>query len=338
MKLFTLFILILCCFSMAFAEKVAELKELNDPCSLKFHGNEIFILDNPEVKIYSLADYRFLRKFGQTGEGPGEVQPLPDSFFEIHKNKVITNGLCKIAYFSPGGDHLEDKKYSFMALKHLHVGDNLAFLRFNFNQKDTEQSFDVVLHDSQLKKIKSLYSMKQPSVTKLKKIMEPLVMVHIAAAGDRLFVFDQSGGFRIQVFDAAGKKLKSIDVPYEKLPVTEAFKKSVIDFLKQNKSTREIPLLEQNIGFYDTMPVMKSFQVVENKIYVQTYKEKDGRMEFYILDLDGKVLKKVFLPVGLYPRTGGTGDVTFSFKGDYCYYLAEDTAEEVWELHRVKIE
>ena len=73
--------------------------------------------------------------------------------------------------------------------------------------------------------------------------------------------------------------------------------------------------------------------MVDDKIFILTFKEKDDKAEFLILSLKGKLLQKVFLPlkkisvVDYYPYTIDDGRF---------FQLIENQETENWELHRVK--
>lgn len=87
------------------------------------------------------------------------------------------------------------------------------------------------------------------------------------------------------------------------------------------------------------IPVMKMSLVKDGKIYVQTYKEKDNLSEFFILDFNGKVLKKVFLPVDIDTfNIQASADALFTFHGGKCYYLIDDPEKEKWGLYMKKMD
>ena len=58
-----------------FAVKLAVLPELNRPSYLEIRENEVFVLDETAVKVYSLKDCHLVRQFGKKGNGPGELMP-----------------------------------------------------------------------------------------------------------------------------------------------------------------------------------------------------------------------------------------------------------------------
>lgn len=51
-------------------------------------------------------------------------------------------------------------------------------------------------------------------------------------------------------------------------------------------------------------PAIKTCLVADKKLYVQTYKEKDEKTEFYIFNINGKLEKKTLIPVIKKKSTG----------------------------------
>ncbi len=90
------------------------------------------------------------------------------------------------------------------------------------------------------------------------------------------------------------------------------------------------------IYFPEYLPVIRNILVIDKEIYVQTYKTKERLSEFFILDLNGSVLKTVFLPAAKWERKlRPTPAVTYAFKDNKYYYLEENMDKEEWELHMV---
>jgi hypothetical protein len=75
--------------------------------------------------------------------------------------------------------------------------------------------------------------------------------------------------------------------------------------------------------------------VADDRIYVLTYKMKEGMTECIVMDLKGKEEKRVFV---LAPELLGMDFYAKYeiYKGEF-YTLLENEDEEVWELHRMKL-
>jgi hypothetical protein len=69
--------------------------------------------------------------------------------------------------------------------------------------------------------------------------------------------------------------------------------------------------------------------------YVQTYKAKENKEEYVIMDLKGNIIKRVYIQkfdnVTLTGKMLGTK--LHTIYNDKLYYLVENEDEEEWELH-----
>ena len=75
--------------------------------------------------------------------------------------------------------------------------------------------------------------------------------------------------------------------------------------------------------------------VADKKVYIQTYLKENGKDEFFIYDLNGKFLKRLFLPV-VYRNS--LKPFPYTIMNNRLYQLIENEDAEVWELHAEKIE
>lgn len=86
--------------------------------------------------------------------------------------------------------------------------------------------------------------------------------------------------------------------------------------------------------FPDYFPAVKRILIRDQLLYVLTFKKQDNRYEFFIFDLEGKLLKKSFVPLKdrrfmiPYP---------FEIHKNKLYQMVENDETEVIELHRFDI-
>ncbi len=83
-KGFTIIVIILLFFVGSFGEllmakKVVTLSGILAPSDIKIDEERIYITQHEEIYIYSLKDYRLIKKFGRKGEGPGEFKLSDDN-------------------------------------------------------------------------------------------------------------------------------------------------------------------------------------------------------------------------------------------------------------------
>ncbi len=338
-KIVFIILLVLLIFSsFGFPEKLSVLAELTNPAMIEIDGEELYVLDDVEVYVYSLQDYGFLRKFGKRGEGPGELLPPPDMplMMQVRKEDVILYSFNKMIYFSKAGKMIKEQRIPFIAFRIIPFGKNYAVIKFARSNQG-ESQVGVLLFDAEVKELKKLYETELLNDFRKGKIAFPLVNVHIQCSEHQLFVLDQKLEFEIQRFDLEGNQLTPIKHPYQKIKVTEAYKKEGWEWLNIQPAFKTAPDAVKNmIYFTEYLPVIRNILVIDKKIYVHTYKTKEKLSEFFILDLNGSVLKTVFLPAAKWERqVRPTQAVTYAFKDNKYYYLEENMDEEEWELHMV---
>jgi hypothetical protein len=140
---------------------------------------------------------------------------------------------------------------------------------------------------------------------------------------NRIYVGDTRKGFFIDVFDNSGNRLYSINKKYEKIKMTRDHIKDIREGNKENDR------LYTNLTggkikhvFRDFFPAYKDFSVQDDKLYVFTYRKKNGKREVIIMDLSGKELGRTFVTITR---------INTIANGRY-YYLKDNIETEEWEL------
>lgn len=337
-KIVFLVLLVLLIFaSHGFPGKLSVLAELSNPGVIEIDGDELFVLDDVQVYVYSLQDYRFLRKFGKKGEGPGELLPAPDLpiTMQVSKEYVLLHSFNKMIYFTKTGKMIKEKRIPFIVFQVIPFGKNYAVTKFIRTNEGGSQ-VSVLIFSAEFKELKNLYETALLNDQGKGKIAFPLTSVYIQCLDNQLFLVDQQKEFEIQRFDLEGNRLTPIKKAYQKIKVTEAYKKESWEWIKLQPAYKNAPgIVERMLYFLEYLPVTKNFLAKNNKIYLQTYKTKDSLYEFFILDINGTVLKTVFLPGAKKESIRPNPAVTYAFKDNKYYYLEENLDEEEWELHGV---
>ncbi len=340
-KMLMFLFLILLFLSFGFAEKLAVLPEINRPGFIEIDDNTLYVLDDMEVKIYSMTDYRFLRKLGKVGGGPGELIPGDEipAQMQVVDGEVFLNSQIKWIRFSTAGQVIKEKTVPFMGMQIIPVklGELYAISRVSFDE--TRQIFfRVILYDNDLNEIKTIYtSEKSPTLAGTGKIIVPSNFTYMCCSGGRLFITSgRREKFHIDVFDLEGNPLKPITLEYERPRWTDSFKREVIHWFSTFPRYRALAtpeLLRQKLVFPQYLPAIRNVTAADNKVYVQTYKNKGNLSEFLVFDVNGKLLKRVFLPDTCRYKIKTNPDVTFTIKNNKYYHLAENEETEQWELH-----
>lgn len=331
-KMTVVFIFLLSlCFSYVFAKKLAALPQLNNPISIEIHEDELYILDEVVVYVYSLKDYRLLRKFGKKGEGEGELMPNTEVplVMNIANGNVFLNSQIKMIQYSKKGEIIKEQRIPF-SFQTIPFGEN--YVSIKISTSSAMNTFNVILYDPGFNQLKVLYSRERIPRSRRGKLSLPPELIIIRSSKDKLFVFDQKKGFVIDTFDLQGKRVNHIKIDYRRIKMTDYFKNAAEAWFRAQPSFRmATEELREMIYFPDYLPIMRNFIIKNQKLYIQTYRTRGNSSEFIFLDFDGKLIKQTFLPDYEKSPVQLNSSNIFTFFNEKYYHLLGK--ESVWEIH-----
>ncbi len=331
--LFTfLFILLVLPVYHAAAKKVATFPELLTPFDILVDNDRFFINESATIYSFSLKDYSLIRKFGKKGEGPGEFKLDDDNtvFISLLPNSLMINSVGRISYFSKDGAFIKEMpNHSGRWLKPLE--DHFVGMRIWYDKENTRFR-TVCIFDPQLKRLKDIYTEVhgiQPRKKTIDAVSWPSSWNYLTY-GDKVYIMGKAK--ELYVYNKKGDKISTFQLDYQQIKVTSAKKEDYITFYKKIDPywRARWERLKNWFIFPDYFPVARYFNIKDDRIYIMTYKEEQNKKEFLILDMKGKLLKKVLLPVASWDIMGV---LPFDFKGDKLYQLVENQDTETWELH-----
>ncbi len=290
--------------------------------------------------MYSLKDLRFIRKFGQKGEGPGElkVNPSATNFLVPLADSVLIVGFDKAIRFSKTGQVIKEFKIPTFTNYLCPLGKNYVGIRFKPGDKG-KADLAVVIFDQDFKVIKELYA--QPMSGGQNLIDLTIDSLNISIYNEKIFIEQSPKGFLISVFDTGGNQLYQVKKEYEKIKFTEKHKETVLNRLKEDRQIKALGWENfknlVKIIHGDFLPTIQDMTVADNRIYVKAPHNKNDNAEFIIMDLKGNTLKKVYLPevkkTKVLDEVLGRPARFYKIYQDKFYYLHENEEEEEWELH-----
>jgi hypothetical protein len=335
-------VFLLAAFGSSLFAAVVELPGIINPGSVAVDENHIYITDFPSVYIYSLKDYRLIKKFGRRGEGPREW--LKFNLLSLHENYLVIGDRNKMLFFSKTGDYIKEMK----AKSIIYWGGRPAANGFIAEGRAAENDFQyetVSLYDQDLRKTKEIY--RAPFFWQYKKSSDKCDAIevggiHFQVYGDYI-LFRKNLDFTFEVLDTSGKKLYTIQLPYSRLPFSQSMKKRHHEYFQVTAPWKRLYReMEKEIHFPSHLPAVQSFIAADNKIYVLTYETRGNQSKFIILDLKGKKLKEAWLPLVQSDRwfqhrltqwvRFGCSHPTFTIRDNTFYHLAETEDGEQWEL------
>ena len=305
--------------------KVVPMKGLMKPDALQADKKHLYITDGWEIKIFSRKDFKPVKTFGKKGEGPGEFMGYIIAY--VQPDYIFINTPNKILYYSLDGNFIKEKRIRGIFGRFKPV--NEGFVGYHYAPRKGVMHEYVFLMDSELKRTKELYERRYFAQrnSDLNLIEERPPFFHIV---DEKIYVDGIDGV-IYVFDKTGKKIDAIKLPIKWIPFTIEHKQRFINGLKSRTETRiYYERVRHRLEFPDHFPLIRMFHVSDNKIYVMTNKEKEGKNEFLVLDMKGRLLKTLFLPISSFDETMIV--ITYDIVHGVLYHLKENEQTENWEV------
>ncbi len=323
-KSFLIFI-VFTVFSFVLNSKVIPFEKISKVDSILVTKDYIYVVEGTSVNIFNRKDFKFVKKFGKKGKGPGEFSSAVK--LSPNKDKLVAFDFMKILVFSKNGDYISEKrKKKITTFKLKSVGDNYIGIYLNMGKKSVKTIFALFDPDLNiLKEIKSINDKRKAS-RKIYMFKDPLRYTTIK---DRIFLND-TRGFNIKIFDKAGNLIRTIEQKYEFLKLTDKTKKEIIESFKGP----DYEYFKKNVVFPDYFSSISNLYADNNYLYVFTYKTDNKGTETFIYDLDGNFIKKTSVDIKY-------ADILEKFPmciyDGVLYQFVDNEDDEIWELHVNKI-
>jgi len=353
-KIFLILLLVVLLFVLspfASASKVGDLVDVIKPAALAVDGNRLYITEGTAFHIYSLNPFKYLKKTGTKGEGPGEFKNTP--YVNVLPDHLFINNPGKIMLFSKDGAFQKETRlpfhYFYFNYPLLPVNQNYACFQIKFNRETKKVGFEGKIYGADFGLLKSFAVVDSPYLppppppgskpankTDYNVIEENL---EFTAAAGKIFLADSRKGFFIAVFDHNGNPLYEINHKYKKIKVPSDFEENYMKELKKSAGWERLNIL-YNFIFREYYPPFFSIKVKDGKIFALTYEKKQGKHEVVVMDLEGKELNRSFAfpPDPMERQVHGFPlySTSYDISEGSIYYLVENEDTETWELHREK--
>ncbi len=340
-KTLLLLVLLLMFLFPLIGEKVGVLAEIMKPDKLAVLGDRLYCLEGASIYIYSLKDLSLIRKFGNIGEGPGElvVSPLLKNDLNVTQDHVIINSENKVVFFNYNGKYLRETRVE--GLKGLVLFKNRAIAITNepdlANPKSNRSDLALCLFDLAFRNKKIL--IRQPLQIGKRGINLLADSLNFFVYDDKIFVEKSHQGFEIEVFDLNGKRLYSIRKEMKRIPVNDEYKQKVTQFIKLDPFIKMFggwDAVKKRLYFSDYFPFIRDIVIYRDRIYLKTFGYKDSKDRFLITNLKGSTWETRYffesVKPGLIDMMIGSSCRFYFFRDSKYYYLKENDSEE-WELH-----
>jgi hypothetical protein len=289
------------------AQKKIDIPDVQKPHQIVAEGNGLYIFDEDDysLHVYTISPFALKLKVGKKGDGPLDFKYLP--FVYVQPETLACTDFIKTIFFSKNGKVLKVKNYADFKNFSLTAEMLLIPVRERFvkiTADHDQQKRNVYLLDSEFKTIKELYEGPFTWRTDAPIHYRTDTLVY----EDMIFISDTQKGFHIMVFDDRGNHLLTID---------------------KSQDIEKVP----------NRPLMHQYCVSNKKIYATSYKKKDDKTELIILDLKGRILQRLYLPLkSIQPKRGVLRYDLFFVDQEKLYELIKNSETGRWELFITDLE
>ncbi|NIM18366.1 MAG: hypothetical protein GTO45_40820 [Candidatus Aminicenantes bacterium] len=314
--------------------KTVVLPDLICPRYVNVDHQRFYIVESRKrVTGYSVDDFKKnLEINARKGKGPGEYVNVP--MVVPYGEHIIIKTTNKIAYYSRQGKYLHEKR-----LKRIGVieplGDGYLFWYFAYSKEERSFFTVIEIQDSNQQRLKKIYKYKAPKMNyivsggsrrgRFDLLRENLSTV---VCNNHIYIADPSRGFFITVIDHKGRVIGEISKNYPKTKITTEDRKRLIEKAMYingyTKQTWKRMRQANDLHCPEFFPAFEKITVSDDRIYVKTYKSRDGKREFIILDLNGKEIKRVYLE---------DADM-WAIRDSTYYFISFSEDKDEWSLNR----
>jgi hypothetical protein len=338
MRLVLLLFIFLFAGSTIFAARAVPLPELLNPELIRVDENKIYITEKANIYIYSKKDFKLIKKFGKKGAGPEEFRigfANGMLWISVTPDCLFVHSMGKVSYFTKEGKFIKERRLGEGTFRRAFHPMGNQFVGVGTKTEEQVRYWTIYIYDSNLRKVKELFFYPVPFQEGKKVSPIEFKVAEFCIYKDKIFVPDARDSGTIYVFNREGKQLYFIKPRYEKIRITEKDIERYKYYFNSGHFKGFYERWQSYFEFPDYFPAMRFMNVSDDKIYILTYKKKEGKNEFLILDLKGKFLKKFYLPVEemdvqFYPP--------YTVRDNRFYQLVENEESEKWELHITEIE
>lgn len=329
-KIYFLF-LMLFFVSLVFGSTAAKLPDLIKPQTINVDDKDFVVTEGPNVFIYSLKDFKLKKRFGRAGKGPQKFIISPYWLeVSIQPDYLLVNSMSKVSFYKRDGSFIKEVTGIYPSFWLKPLGERYVARGDSMKKRDYKgiryRSIHILGPDFKvIERIRKVENIKQ----KKKNIRLYTRQILYYPYKDKIFL-PVGEDFLIKVLNKDGEQLYSINYDYKRVKVTEKDAIKVHEWYKKSPRFRdkyesEVKKLIELPEFY---PAIRICNVVDDRIYVETYKRKDGKSEFLIFDLKGKLLKIQMIPI---TQANIFRSDPYTIRNGKVYLLRQDN-EGTWEL------
>jgi len=283
-------------------------------------GGEMLILCESGIFMFD-ASGRFLRKFGRSGQGPGEYQsPGRIRVLDSGELAFYDGGGDKFLYFNAEGALLREvrnaSKIAIFGMNGALCLDGAGYLfeEMNFDPAQGRMEYHLTPTGADFRKMARLAeSVSKENPLKANRYNLFDGYIKYVVSGGRIYAASQGAPqFEINVYDFQGKRLRSIQKEWRKVRIPQSYKDAILGAAKGSLGS----MLKEKGYFPEFFPAIKELYVDgRGRLLVETYEAGP---------VLGETIADVFSPEGTFIGEQPLAPALARFiKGDRFYALLE---------------
>ena len=244
---------------------------------------------------------KYIMSFGSTGQGPGEFQYPFHLEVDKQDNIAVTDQTKpKIMIFNEDGSLTKEMSITRPDLRIaivscLENGKYITFGQVTGSYREEYIQIPLRLFNAQFEEVKELerYNFLNITITNKRKGTYPIWAWSISKGA--VYTGNEERGYEIWVYDLEGNLIRKIKKEYERVPVSDEYKKAIMEKTPEN--------LKKITFFPDSFPPYQSFFTDDKgRLFVMTYEEGEnpGEFMFDIFNPDGVFIGRKSLNVWIW--------------------------------------
>ncbi len=306
---------------------VANLDDVMNPEFIIADETQLYVSEGTSVYIYSMKDFKLIRKFGKKGEGPrefiGKVQRIVPA-----SDYILVNSQGKISFFKKNGQFIREHKTSINSSLGNYFPLDKGYVGGVLSVENRKLFSSVMFFDQQMNKGKTITKFPAGMPGKL-DIFGMIRAVMFYVHKDRVYALNTEG--QVSIYDANGREIHKLPLLKEKTKFTSAHETEIRKLMKKEMGVQQYEVAKNFFTFPKYFPELMTLFVEKGRVYLITFQRDQANYTTFIYSTEGKRIKQTTLHLKL---RDGIRPYPFFIKDASLYQLIEDEETETWMLHQ----
>lgn len=269
-------------FSQLYSIQVSDEEEI-----IAYDGQDV------SIKVYD-KNGKFIRKFGQRGQGPGEIQrPYRISLADDNTITIMDPRNNRFSYYSIEGKCIKEiptGKYRPFEAK----ADSRGYIYGYVLILGKKVTLDLVKFSQEFKPTMTITSREMPKTPPPADLTE-FIRFHVLK--DDYLIWGRTYEYEFNILDKKSKLVRRIIKDYDPIRIT---KDNLIEEFKRRYPGKKLPPKVPRIPdhFPNHFPIFEDFLCDdEGRIYVRTYeRDEEDNVYYDVFDSEGRYFTRFTLP------------------------------------------